>query len=331
MLASLLISTFLFGRRLTVVKEIAGMMARRAELKRMLALLQSQVEDEDALLWREHVKQDTAERDARILKIESKIESSERVFSDEEETLIAEGLALGGLFQDVDEHFRLSSSSMKSMKSMKSLRRVSAVGKPTRTVKMKNRSTIERVLTTFDEHGRCSAVHVRAVIRGATPQHLCAWLLEVDSWHLRSLMNPKIDVQCVIDPIHELHTCVFYEKRSKPLRNRTFLNSVLCNKVSNEGEPPSFVLVAVPIEASPRIPPELMPKNSVRAQLKICWQFTLEDPNTTRVTFAASLDMKGDVPGWFTDSIAIPQLVNQVCTMQVGPAASSRSLAHPCR
>ena len=125
MLASLLISTFLFGRRLTVVKEIAGMMARRAELKRMLALLQSQVEDEDALLWREHVKQDTAEREARILKIESKIESSERAFSDEEETLIAEGLALGGLFQDVDEHFHLSSSSMKSMKS---LRRVSAVG-----------------------------------------------------------------------------------------------------------------------------------------------------------------------------------------------------------
>ena len=102
------------------------------------------------------------------------------------------------------------------------------------------------------------------------------------------------------------HTVIFLEKKPAPLQNRTFLNVLLWQKVSDT--PLAYVWVGVPIESHAKISPEAE-AHAVRAQASRCVRATQTAVGVTRIEYACSLDLKGRCPNWLTDRLVIPTLM----------------------
>jgi hypothetical protein len=104
----------------------------------------------------------------------------------------------------------------------------------------------------------------------------------------------------------------FFEAKATPFHNRTFLNAILWKQLSDA----QYVWCACPIAAHPSVQPG-DESHAVRAEVSRCIRLTLIAENATMVEYACTMDLKGHLPKWFTNRVAIPTLVKLPYALQV--------------
>ena len=131
-------------------------------------------------------------------------------------------------------------------------------------------------------------------IRGASPQDVIAYLMLLDGKHFQSTVNKAQEVRNEIREVKNPHHFVsYYEVKTAPFQNRTFLSSLVCQQLSDQ--PPTFVWVVVPLAEHPSVRP-IDEQHAVRAEGARCARLTLAAPNTTRIEYVCWVDLKGNFP-----------------------------------
>ena len=111
-----------------------------------------------------------------------------------------------------------------------------------------------------------------------------------------------------------MHSIVFIELKTPPFKNRTWLTSMVCKRICDD--PPTFLWVGVPLDTHPSIRPD-DEHHAIRAEGSRCLRLTSIGPDLTRLEFCASLDLRGSLPQWLTDKVAVPTLLHVPYTIQV--------------
>ncbi len=169
---------------------------------------------------------------------------------------------------------------------------------------LKRSATITRSETKLDAAGRLLLGRAEAEV-SASPQEMIAYLLNYDGRHIQSDFDPVVDVRLdMVERMNGHHTVVFIRKKSPGLSDRTFLNSNIAKKVAEN--PTTYVLVSVPIPQHPKITPK-DEAGAVRAESFRGFRCTEVAPGRTRLEYVCSLDLKGRVPQFVTNMVAIPQ------------------------
>jgi hypothetical protein len=229
--------------------------------------------DEKMQVWLSDTQDDGSWRDATV----QEMRDGEHSYSPEETVLITRGMALLGTF---------------------------ATGKG-KARPMRLSKTVALAETKHDEESGLLIGHVDAEVH-TSPEQAIAYLMQFDSKFFQSTLNPAVDVRReVLEVKSPHHTVVFLERKTAPFLNRTFLNALLWQKVSDT--PLTFVWVAVPIEHHAKITPE-DEVHAIRAEGTRCIRATQTAGGVTRIEYACSLDLKGHFPSWLTDRVAIPTL-----------------------
>ncbi len=271
--ASLLVSVVLLGFKLSSLKRLVQVNQRRTELKAALVSLQPKLEAEKLAAWITDVKHDALQRLKTINAIE---QASNQVYTAAECEMIDRGEAV---FAQYDR----SSAPVTQLK---------------RSV------TITRSETKLDEAGRLLLGRAEAEIR-ASPQDIIAYQLNYDGRHIQSDWNPAVSVRSeMVERVNDHHTIVFNRKKSSGLSDRAFLNSNIAKKVADD--PTTYVLVSVPILQHPKITPK-DEAGAVRAESFRSFRCTEVAPGRTKMEYVCFLDLKGHVPQFFTNMVAIPQ------------------------
>ena len=271
-----MVSVVLLGFKLNALKRLVQVNQRRTELKAALASLQPKLEEEELAVWLDDTDHDAGQR----LKTMDALEpASNQAHTAAEHEMIEQGEAV---FAQYD-----SSSAP--------------------VTQLKHSATTTRSEMKLGEAGRLLLGRAEVEIR-ALPQELVAYLLNnFDSRHARSSWNPAIDVRYeVVARVNGHHTIGFVRKKSSGLDDRTFLNSIIAKKVAEN--PATYIVVAVPIPQHPKITPK-DEAGAVRAEALRSFRFTEVAPGRTKMEYVCSLDLKGHVPQFFTNMVAIPQQV----------------------
>jgi hypothetical protein len=117
----------------------------------------------------------------------------------------------------------------------------------------------------------------RAVIR-TPPEHVLAYLMDLNGKHFRSKLNPNIVVRYEVREVKSVHhTVAFVEFKTQPFTNRTFLLSLVWRKLSDDPRTYAWVLL------------------------------TETGDGSTRLDYAVVVELKGRFPKWFTQKIAVRQ------------------------
>ena len=271
--ASLLVSVVLLGFKLSALKRLVQVNQRRTELKAALVSLQPKLEAEKLAAWIADVKHDALQRLKTINAIE---QASNQVYTAAECEMVERGEAV---FAQYDR----SSAPV---------------------TQLKRSATITRSETKLDEAGRLLLGRAEAEIR-ASPPDIIAYQLNYDGRHIQSDWNPAVSVRSeMVARVNEHHTIIFNRKKSSGLSDRTFLNSVVAKKVAET--PATYILVVVPIAQHPKITRK-DEAGAVRAESFRSFRLTQVAPRLTKMEYVCSLDLKGRVPQFVTNMVAIPQ------------------------
>ncbi len=177
---------------------------------------------------------------------------------------------------------------------------------------LKHGATLESSWTKLNEDGVLVG-HTELVIHGASPLDIIAHLMDADSNYIRSRFDPHVFVRHGVREVRSAHcTVTFSEAKTAPaLQNRTFLQALVCKKLSDA----QFVWCTYPIADHPTVQPS-DESHAVRAELVRCIRATYLEEGATRVEYACSVDLKGRFPTWITNSIATPNLMHLPFTLQ---------------
>jgi hypothetical protein len=280
---SLFVSILLIGKQLNIPDEIMRMHNRRKELIHMLMMVRRQLNEEELKLWLSQGSHDIQNRQQRV----EQLAQSDVARTAEDEDFLDTGLAL------------LSSyATLRGKKTM-----------------MRQRSTVRKYEATYDDDSSHLVGMAEVDVRGATPWEVAAFILNADSYFLVASEDPKVDVYSKIMHINPFHTVTFYEMKSTPFKNRTFLNSIVLKKLSLEEEPLALLIAAVPIPSHPAI--QVDERHAVRAEVLRSFKIEFVEDNVTRLTFATTLDLKGNIPTFFVNTVVIPALMTFAYKLQV--------------
>ena len=129
-------------------------------------------------------------------------------------------------------------------------------------------------------------------VLGAKMEQVAAYIMHADSHAIISGQDPSVTVrlECLERP--NTHAVVVYiEMKTAPFQNRTFLNLIVCQKLSSS----VWICVAVPQNSHARIGPhdEL---HAVRAEATRCFRLTAVSESETLLEYCCWLDLKGSLP-----------------------------------
>jgi hypothetical protein len=213
------------------------------------------------------------------------------VYSDEEDSIIQRGLAM------------LEADSAQ-------------VGK---VRQFKHGPTIDSSWTKLDKGSGLLVGNTQCVIRGAGPLDIIAYLMDLHGMHFRSTLDPETDVRDELREVRNSHHIVeFYECKTAPFRNRTFLQALVWKKLSDT----QFVWCLAPIADHPSVTPS-DERGTVRAEAVRVLRFTVIAQNVTRVEYACTLDLKGHFPTWLTNNLVIPSLMHECARQALDPCCHS--------
>jgi hypothetical protein len=149
------------------------------------------------------------------------------------------------------------------------------------------------------------------VMRGATPEDIIAYLMDVNSKHETSRRDPEEDVCDEVREVKSLHHSVeYYECKAPGFQNRTMLHALLWKRLSET----QYLWVTVPIASHPSVGPS-DERGKVRAEVKRCFRLTSLTTDSTKVEYACSLDMKGAFPRSLTEHVIVPALMRFPCAI----------------
>jgi hypothetical protein len=272
-LGSLLVSVLLVGIKLTAANEIVQSITRRKELKANLLLLHMSLEDEDKKAWIEDVTHDTAQRQDRIIELSL---ASGLSYTTTESGLLQKGAAIFAVFE-------ASSSGAKQLK---------------------HSELIMYSETKLDEATHLLLGRAAAMVR-ATAQEIVAYMLNYDSRHIQSTLNPTVFVRSeMLQHVNAHHTTFFIRAKATGISDRTFLNSLVAKKVTDD--PPTYLVVGLPIAQHDKITPK-DEKGAVRGENCRAFKLTEVAPGVTKVEYTCSLNLRGSIPQAITNKVAAPE------------------------
>ena len=285
-LASLMVSILLMGVKMSAFKEIMQLRQRRHELRGNLKQLERPIEAEELAAWISDVELDSEERQAKIALL-----GAAQSYTPAEDELVGKSLEL---FDRYD-------------------------ASQVTPVSLKHAATVELAETKYDEERHMLLGRAVALIRGATPETLVAYMLSYDSRKIRSEWNPKIDVRAeVVEVVNDHHTIIYNRRKlGHGLSDRAFLNSMIAKKLGDS--PVQYVLAGVPIPKHDRIT-KRDEAGAVRGESFRVFRLTQLGANESKLEYTCSLDLKGLIPQFVTDNIAVPQQVlsHAACRMPRG-------------
>ena len=260
----------LVGIKLTAVKELVQLLDRQKELKANLSLVRRRLEDEDLVEWLDDVTHGAAHREARIEAMES---ASGHVLSTMESELFQVGVGMFDAFESRDAD----------------------------TTQLNCSARINRS-TKYDKASGLQFGRVEAEIR-ATPQDIVAYMLDYDG--IKSDDATTTVRAEMLEAVNPFHTIIFNRKKAPGIRDRSFLNAVIAQKLAHS--PLTYALVGVPIAKHDRITSK-DEAGAVRAESCRSFRCTEVAPCRTKMEYVCSLDLKGFVPQWITNKFAVPEL-----------------------
>ncbi len=176
----------------------------------------------------------------------------------------------------------------------------------TRPIKL-HAKTVDMAQTKHDKSSGMVVGEVKLLVP-ASSEEIIAFLMHLDSKFYQSKFNAKLNVCSEILEVKNSHcTITFNEMKTAPFVNRTFLGAVLWQKISDV--PLTYIWVTAPIECHDKISTK-QEAHAVRAEVRRVVRLTSTADGHTRVEYACSLDLKGRVPQWLTNDVALPVLLN---------------------
>ena len=289
MVASLLVSVLALGFKLNELPLIVQMNQRRNELKANLILLQRQLELEDLVIWLDQTALDTAHRQEWIAAMESALASGRLSHSNMENDTIEKGLGMFAAFE---------ASSLPAAQQNLS-------------------GSILRMETKLDAASGRMLGLVEAII-GTSPREIVAYMHHLDSRHIRSNMNPAMDVCLkVLEQNNDHHTTTFIRKKS-PIAgtgvcDRTFVNACISKRLQEV--PLSYVVVSLPIQGHHGVSQE-DEAGAVRAEAYRCVRLTELAPMRSRIEYVCASIFHGWIPQILVN-ITIPSQMRVPHSMQL--------------
>jgi hypothetical protein len=179
---------------------------------------------------------------------------------------------------------------------------------------MKPASTIEWARTKLDRKSGELLGRSDAIIRGASPEDLVAYTMEYDSRYATSRFDARVEVRSeILAIVNEHHIVIYNEYRATVIQNRSFINALVWKQLS--AEPRVYVACGAPIDQHEQIGPA-DEAGRTRAESMRCHRFTALRPGVTLFENACWLDLKGHVPKWVAEKVAIPAQVHVPATYQ---------------
>ena len=277
-------SMLLIGYKFNALKEIVVTIQRRQELRDFLDLWKQHLDEEAVKQWWRDVLDDKTGRDAWI----AQLESEEGEYTPEQTRALDECAAL---FASIEGR--------------------AGTGRP-----MPPKATITRAETIYDEERGELFGMAEATMYGATPQQVIAYAMNFAGKHVKSKWNPKTDVEAELLELGHHHAIIYNEIKAPPFRNRTFLNMIVCKKLSDS--PLAFWLVVFPLASHAKVP-QAAEKGKVRGEVNRCFKLTLLEHGNTRMEYVCYLDVKGRVPTNIAKRISVPKQMNVLYVLQVRP------------
>ena len=171
----------------------------------------------------------------------------------------------------------------------------------------KHGPTVDASWTKLDEGSGLLVGYTTLVLRGAGPLDIIAYLMDLNGRHFRSTLDPETDVRDELREVRNSHHIVeFYECKAAPLKNRTFLSTLMWKHLSDA----QFVWCLSPVADHPTLTPS-DERDAVRAEAARVLRLTVIAQNVTRVEYACTLDLKGSFPTWLADKVALPGLMHE--------------------
>ncbi len=291
MVASLLVSVVLLGFKLSALKRIVQVSQRRAELQAALVQLGPKVEAEELAVWLADVEHDAKQREERIAAMDS---AAGRVYDISEAEVLAKGAEMFAVFE------------------------ASSAG----TKQLEHSALILYSETKLDEATGLLLGRAAAMVR-ATPQEIVAYCLNYDSHFVQSTMLTVFIRSEVVDHVNAHQTIIFNRVRAPCISDRTFLTSIVAQRVADD--PPTYVLVGAPIAHHAKIAPK-DEKGAVRAENCRAFRLTEVAEGITKLEYACSLNLRGSIPQAFTNKVSVPGQMNGA-----PPPVGSRALSLQCR
>ena len=112
-----------------------------------------------------------------------------------------------------------------------------------------------------------------------------------------------------LETVHSWHSITFVRCHLPPIQDRTFLMSMVAERVA--AEPPTYEMVIVPVQKHSLIG-RSDEAGTVRGENFRCYRLTELVPGKTKLEFVCSLDLKGWVPQIITNTVAVPQQLGGV-------------------
>ena len=181
---------------------------------------------------------------------------------------------------------------------------------------LKHRSTIDFARTRQDKLSGLLIGEAQALVRGAAPEDIVAFLMHFDSRHFTNAkpVNGLIATTTALLEKRNLHHIVtLAEYRRPPFKARVFVNSVIWQKISDSPRPLAYIVIGVPSDH--HLAPTQEPR-SLRAEGRRAFKLTQVGERVTQVEYACSVDLKGIVPHWATEQFVIPALMGLVYDVQ---------------
>ena len=181
---------------------------------------------------------------------------------------------------------------------------------------LKHRSTIDFARTRQDKLSGLLIGEAQALVRGAAPEDIVAYLMHFDARHFINAkpVNGLMTTTTALLEKRNLHHIVLTkEYRIPPFKARTFVNSVIWQKISDSTRPLAYIVISVP--ANHHLAPHLEPR-SVRAEVRRAFKLTQVGESVTQVEYACSVDLKGIVPHWASEQFVIPSLMGLIYNVQ---------------
>jgi hypothetical protein len=162
----------------------------------------------------------------------------------------------------------------------------------------------------FDANSNRLICYTEGIVRGASPEDVIAYLMDIESRFIQADQNRDVMVRFeILEKVNDHHNAIFTEVKTAPFTNRTFVNSLICRKILDD--PPTWAWVAIPVPGHARVRPE-DERGTVRAEVFRSVRVTAMSDNECRMEYACWLDLRGNFPTWFTDRVALPNQLQSV-------------------
>ena len=135
----------------------------------------------------------------------------------------------------------------------------------------------------------------------ADPLLIVAYCLNADGRHVSTPLPNRVRYE--VFHINAHHLVTFIRFKAPGVRDRVFLNSAIAKQVADD--PPTFVVAVVPIPSHDKIRPK-DEAGAVRAENCRSFRITAVAPGVSNLEYACTLDLKGNVPRFVTNMIAVP-------------------------